>query len=698
MNYNDFSAFVTNIVNDVVYISDIETYELYYLNKAGLNLIGNPQEEVWKNKKCFKILQGLDKPCSFCTNHLLKEGEFYVWEYYNPVFDNYFSLRDTLIDLDGVKARLEVATNVTQKALLEKDIKEKLEQEQVLNYAIETLHSNVPPDESIHKLLQIVATYHHAERGYIFSYDKEKSIIINTHEWCEVGIVPQIENLQAIDAANVATWFNKFEESGEFFIDSVTEELDPASEEYKVLNDQGISSLITAPLRDFDGNLTGFIGVDNPKKHIKKSSLIKAVTTFIADFFDKSDLIKKLHNLSYIDMLTGLKNRNSYRLLLEKLEKKLPDNFGIAYIDLMGLRTINDTKGHKFGDVLVLELSKFLVEIFEDNIYRIGGNEFIAFCENIEEDKFNNSISLLRKKVADNELLNLSIGYSWSKISDKHIVDKKKSSNVLSSDEVSSFTFRKILANNLESEIKQGRYTVYLQPQIDLQTKTISGAEALVRKFDQSGNLQFPDMFIPFYEKEDIISLIDFFVFEKVNQLISNWQKQGYNDKIKFSVNFSRLSLSKIGLEKDLAQICRQYEVDPSRIIIEITETMNSISDELLTTIIQNFTNEGFSVSLDDFGSGYSNLSIIVSADFSEIKLDKSLIDKLGKNEKSQIITQMAIDICNSLNHLESVAEGIETKEQCELLTQMKCQKGQGYYFDRPMKISDFENKYIKKQ
>ncbi len=705
MDYNIISAYVANVMNDLVYISDIYTYEIYYINKTTLKALGNPDESDWKGRKCYNLLQGRSSPCEFCTNHKLKEGSFYEWEYYNPLIGKYFSLRDTIIDLNGKKARLEIATDITKRYLLEKNLNEKLELETVLITCVEMLHSADLPINSVNKLLQIIGGYYNAERSYIFELAPDKITCSNTYEWCAPGIIPQLGFLQNIPSTFLSRWFEKFEDEGEFFIASIEDELDPHSEEYLILSEQGITSLITAPLRDVDGQLTGFIGVDNPQKHLNNSSLIRAVARFIADFFDKNELINTLHNLSYSDTLTGLKNRHSYRHLLDDFERNTPDTLGVAYIDIKGLKAINDTRGHKFGDSLLIHLSTLLTDLFSHEVvYRIGGDEFVVFCQNISEKDFENSISEFRNQLKQESILKVSLGYAWNTSSDQDF--KTKELQDAHSDEQTIFTkphikfdneltFRSILIKNLVSEINNGRYIVYLQPQIDLETDRISGAEALVRRIDFDGNIQLPTVFIPFYEKEDIISHIDFFVFERVCQLLAKWKKNACEQDFKISVNFSRLSLARHGVEDELLEICQKYQVLPCKLVIEITETISSMDDVLLSRIIHNFTKLGFSVSLDDFGSGYSNLAIITTSDFTEIKIDKSLIDTLIENEKSKIITALAINVCEQLNDLESVAEGVETLEQKEMLVNMRCKKGQGYFFDRPLPIDMFEKKYL---
>ncbi len=233
-----------------------------------------------------------------------------------------------------------------------------------------------------------------------------------------------------------------------------------------------------------------------------------------------------------------------------------------------------------------------------------------------------------------------------------------------------------------------------MQPQINLSTNAVESAEALVRRIDKEGIIEAPFKFIPLYEKEGIIHYLDFYVFESVCSLLSKWQKI-HKINISIAVNFSRYTLQDKNIVSTLSKICKQYDVPPSSLIIEITETVQSIDNKQLITILDDFANSEFSLALDDFGSGYSNLSMLVDSNFDELKLDKSLVDNLVGSEKARVMTKYSLGLCDDLAIHTSVAEGVETSEQYEILKKLNCTKGQGFYFDKPMPIDEFERKYV---
>ena len=251
-------------------------------------------------------------------------------------------------------------------------------------------------------------------------------------------------------------------------------------------------------------------------------------------------------------------------------------------------------------------------------------------------------------------------------------------------------------ATEILREIADRRFVIYYQPQISLKTGRIMGAEALIRKRDNSGRLIPPDQFIPYYERERVISHLDLHVFQTVCSDLREWAKQGVKTRI--SSNFSRMTLMASDIVQQLAQICRDYDVPTQQLTIEVTESISKLEAGQLLTLMRLLLGEGFSISLDDFGSQYSNLSILTMLEFNEIKFDKSLVEELGSNIKSRVVMKNAMQICRELPKTCSLAEGIETIEQLELLRQYQCEYGQGYYFAKPMKVEAFLDLLKKEQ
>ncbi len=684
--YGKVSAYITDSADDVVYISDIDTYEVLYLNRAALALLGYPEEKEWKGKLCYELLQGKKEPCDFCTNAILTDKDFYEWTFYNPIFEKTYLLKDKLIPMEGKLVRLEMATDVTKLTSLESEMKVKLEEEKLLLTCINMLHSGEGPEIAIGKILDIVGKFYKAERSYIFQITEDNQYLNNTYEWCNEGAEPFIDNLQKVPFEVAARWFEKFEEGEEFYINALDEDVDTNSEEYQILEAQGITSLIAAPLRDREGKALGFIGTDNPKINTDKIYLLRSISKFIGAFLDETELLEELSDLSYYDTLTEIKNRNSFRKSLDEISNEDIESLGVSYIDV-DLSTINESKGMAEGDKVLKIVANHLKEIFDEDCYRVAGDEFVVLKKNISEENFEDNIKLLKSKI-DEEEFDASVGFTWNK---NYHEEQKEGENPQFKN------YDQILSENLEKEIMDGKFVVYLQPQVNIEKRECNGAEALVRRKNAYGEIQTPIEFIPFYEKAGIISKIDIFVFETVCKTLKKWEEKGLKEEIPISVNCSRMTINVEGIVDVFTDLCEKYSIKKSSIIIEITETISASCDVVLSKTISNLSKAGFTISLDDFGSGYSNLAALKLSDYDEIKIDMSLTKDINENIKSKILTKMVLNLCSEMENLTSVAEGIENEEQYEVLKEMNCRVGQGYLFDKPMPIDEFTKKYIEK-
>ncbi len=682
---NKNSADILDTIESVVYVSDLTNYDLLYLNELGKRTAGLTTDEEYKGEKCYNLLQGKDEPCDFCTNHLLKENGYYEWSHYNPKYNTTYLLKDKLVNYKGNTARLEIATDISNRVELENTITERLEDEKFLMDCVEMLHAGNEPDSSIFSLLEAVTNYFDADRSYIFEVSDCGLFISNTYEYCKPGKQAFKDKLQNLPRSELGVLLDKCESQEAFNMDIHT--LDKSSLEYELMKLQDLTDIVIGAIRVEGNEITGFVGVDNALKNKEKSSIIRTVAKFTANFLDETKLLSNLNKLSYYDALTGIKNRHSYGLTIKDIDKDI-DSLGVLYADIIGLSSINDANGVLFGDGILINLSKILSEVFEDKVFRVGGDEFVVISENVSEPDFEKDVTLLKEKLAQEADYKVSIGYTWN----KNAKNKNKSKDFHDCE-----NYVRILSENLEMEIANGKYLVYLQPQMNLASGKIESAEALVRRVGAGGAVQAPIYFLPFYEKEGIISKIDEFVFETVCKTLKLWKESGAKTLPTISVNCSRMTISKKGVVEKFSQICDSYGIEHAKLVIEMTETINRVDEKALALIIKNFSDAGFAVSLDDFGSGYSNLNSLVVSDFDEIKIDMKIIDGIHIDKKSKLLASLAIGLSEGLDNVSSVAEGVENKQQHELLCDMGCTIGQGYYYAKPMPIEEFYNEYIKK-
>ena len=228
----------------------------------------------------------------------------------------------------------------------------------------------------------------------------------------------------------------------------------------------------------------------------------------------------------------------------------------------------------------------------------------------------------------------------------------------------------------LMEALKENRFTVYIQPKADLESGRILGGEALIRYLHPQMGVIPPARFVPVLENEHLIRVIDLFVLDEVCQMQQRRQRQSRNAAV-LSLNFSRLTLLEENMALEVEKILSRYDFDPSLIEIEITETVGEIEKETLRTVIQSLKRLHLRISLDDFGTKYTNLSMLTVADFDVLKLDRSLIQGLVDSAQNQIIVASIISMCHQLG-VSVIAEGVETEAQRDKLRQLGCSLGKG--------------------
>lgn len=702
MKHVDYDALLMEHSNTICYICDVKTHETLHMTKAAMDLYGLKSPDEYAGKACHEILHGLKAPCPFCASSRLSYDKSCCLEYYNEKLGLWISASDKLIDIEGHPCRMGIAHDITAQKEQMNRLSEQLLVENALIDCIRVLAHERDMKDAINHFLETIGKFYCARRAYIFEFDSDSVFMDNTFEWCAEGVSREIERLQGLPTSCVAEWIRMFEEKGEFYITSIHHDLDPDSADYQILSAQGIESLLAAPLVK-DGRITGFLGVDDPSRSSDNLTLLRAASDFILEELEKRRLISELEYASYTDILTGLKNRNQYIRALQEYTRRPPDTLGVIFVDINGMKKTNDTYGHNFGDYVIVRVATLMKEHLTGQLFRIGGDEFVALCPNMEQDVFYENAAALRRRFEDDEDCDVSLGCIW-RSGELNIQNQILQADDLMYTEKQSY-YRAVLrtgrlartgmASEVLGELAAKRFVVFYQPQFNIKNQLIIGAEALVRKINDDGTLIPPDHFIPFYELEGVIRHVDLYVLETVCRHVQRWMEEGVS--LNISVNFSRVTLMEPDIVATIQEICGRFHVPPAYLTVEITESISKMDHEQLKLLVESLTKAGFTISLDDFGSKYSNLSILSALDFDVIKFDKTLVDELEHNPKSQAVMQNSIHICQDLNNTHSIAEGIETRGQLDLLSDYSCDYGQGYYFSKPLSFDEFDA-LIKKQ
>ena len=590
---------------------------------------------------------------------------------------------------------MDIHKNLNQTTELD-SARNDLSVEKKLLDCIKNLVMNDDFTAAVNSGLTTILEYYDADRTYIFEFQWKENLTRNTYEICRDGISPQIENLQTVPVDVVARWVDSFEDQEQntiIFIGDVDALKDDPTHrlEYDCLHPQGIKSLIAVPIF-INGKLHGFLGIDNPRSHMDALTLLTQLTYIIANELQKRLLTEALTKKSYQDPLTGLNNRLAYDEMLDHLRgKEFP--VGVGFLDINGLKWINDTLGHDMGNKVIQKICTILNEHIEQQyIYRISGDEFVMIWPDVDYKVFMSAAKKLEAALFAEKNI-ASFGFVWGKEEDTGIAVRK-------AEKAMQTAKNKFYAANAElkdsrpgyldallQEFRDSTFIPYLQPLYNIQYNRVYGAEVLVRKIDPHGNIHTPVEFISIMECEHMISMVDFTMLRQACELIQKW-KPVWPD-IVLNVNFSRNTLMEPDFLERIDQILSETGADPAQLIFEITESSQNIQLESLCSLLDEVKQRGISLAIDDLGTEAACLEMLYLPQISVAKIDKSLIDKAEHIDREQLVIRHLIDLCHDLN-MRCVAEGIETDSQIELLKKLGCDKLQGYKIGKPMLPEDF--------
>lgn len=696
-----------NEISELVYVSDPETYELLFVNQTGCQTL---HLENYKHKKCYEVLQGKTSPCEFCTNDRLCDDNFYTWEFTNPSIGRHFLLKDKIIQWRGKTARMEIAFDITELELQKQELKNMLDVQTLITNCVRMLYAVDNLDQTINAVLTQICEFLVSDRAYVFEIKDE--LMNNTHEWTAPGISPQLEKLQQLDLSLISDWLPFFEKNDCIIIDDVEQlqKTNPAA--YATLHAQEITSLIAAPIF-LDNKLAGYIGIDNyDSEKIKNSSyLLLSMSIFLSYAIRHRNHVDMLHRLSYHDLLTNALNRNAFMDVLSQFRPGQYASAGIIYIDINGMKEINDFYGHHQGDKILITTVAKVFNLFKpDELFRIGGDEFVIITYDLTETDFYEKFNLLRNIFCKKTNLPFSIatGSCWVKSpSDLNSLLQQADSAMYTDKKKFYYGKEKTsryrhnlddilnLANYsaLQEALTAGQFCIYFQPKISLDTEEFIGSEALIRYINQAGEIIAPNNFIPILEEARLIKMLDLYVFEEVCKQINIWKERKLRVK-PVSINLSRSTLSYHFLADQLLALITKHNIDISLLELEVTETAEVDNQLVFSQALEKLKEYGFSISIDDFGVRNASLSLFTTINFDILKLDRSLVKTLAQNQKARILIRSLAVICSDIG-IKLIAEGVETLEQLDILKELRCNEVQGYLFSKPLPLNDFENKYL---
>lgn len=425
---------------------------------------------------------------------------------------------------------------------------------------------------------------------------------------------------------------------------------------------------------------------------------------------------RALRHLATHDVLTGLPNRailEDRLSLVQAQSDRAGNEFALLILDLDRFKLVNDSMGHRAGDELLREVSRRLNEVVRasDTLVRLGGDEFVIIVSTIRSREFAEDIArrVIEALGAPVQVLGVEVRTSGSVGIAIYPSDGKTAEVLMAHADAAMYAAKQAgrgvyrcfnasmgssaqdrvnLERELYAALTNSQLELHYQPKIDAATGCIASAEALIRWRHPERGLLAPAAFIPFAEECGLLNVISNWVIREACRQAREWQQQGL-PRVRIAVNLSASQFRMESLLQTFQATFAEFEVEPSVLEVELTETAVMSDAEDSVRILQNLTEMGVRVSIDDFGTGYSSMSYLRRFPIDTLKIDRTFIAEVTTRSEDASIVRAIISLAHSLN-LRVVAEGVETQEQVSFLQSLECDQYQGYYFSAALQPTDF--------
>ncbi len=417
-----------------------------------------------------------------------------------------------------------------------------------------------------------------------------------------------------------------------------------------------------------------------------------------------------LQKVAYYDELTGLLGWWRFEYLAQKLFRKNPCGYALVTADIDGFRTLNGIYGKKQGDELLKAIAKSLTKQLErgELVCRIQSDNFAFVLRYRDKDglaaRINDIAVILKGLKCCDFSYNMYFGICTDPEEKDTIIDLRLKAelamlSIKGSTQVTHGFYCEKLRQRLLAEraienfalsaLSNNEFEVYFQPQYDIVSNKIIGAEALSRWRQQDGGLLMPGSYTRVFERNGFILQLDRYMIRKACELLKSWMEEGL-DIVPISVNLSRLHIFNPKFCQSAANIADRYKIPRSMLVFELTEGVFLENTGRLMEFVAELRSNGFCVSIDDFGAGYSTLGLVSQLTADILKIDRNFFGPGEITPRAKVIIREIIHMATQLG-MRIIAEGVETRSQAEFLLETGCRMAQGFYFARPMTAQSFK-------
>lgn len=555
---------------------------------------------------------------------------------------------------------------------------------------MELMLSSESAKDSLNGILCKIGQYYQADRVYILMLTEGKQIMTMLNEWVGPGKYNIQHSISGKKAASFPVIANYAVNPAQVILTRQTE--DKSSWQYAIF-----------PMES-DKDSEQMLCIENPRKDMRCTALIQKLLPYLIRERKRIRDVRAQDSL--LDRFFAMSDLDACMEALYSIDSDEYSSLGVMMVDVPEYDKLKELRGFEFARQFLLHISEILREAFDKSLlFHTHETEFLVLCTDVVYHSFLNLCARAKQMIGRQYTGLYRVGITWSDGVFRARDLVKKARSIMECDNPGEFSptdLRAIQEQNysLEKDVMaklqaEGQMTIYIQPKIDMRDGSLMGAEALVRILDKDGKLLSHSRIIEDMEKEGTIQKLDYFVFDRMLDSMSQWQKKGY-PLYPMSSNFSRYTLLNSSVLASVLAVMSRYPQVPQELIeLEITETAGDFENNTFEEQIRRFGEYGLRFSLDDFGSGYSNVTMLSELKFHSVKLDRGLIKNITENTMTRMIVKDLVHICESCGML-CVAEGVENQTQADMLLEDGCICAQGFYYDRPMSLESFEEKYLR--
>lgn len=595
--------------------------------------------------------------------------------------------------------------------------------QEITNYSVELMLDSKDVASAIKMLLDKVGKYYKCDTVQVWEKD-DNNILHTTYSWNDKEGLNHFNSMQFIDLADLPSMKDYFDQRGlRIFNNTSIMRKHPGYAPFvKMIN---AKALLQCAFYDGD-EFKGCVCIGHEKKTYEwmkeEINALLTITKLLSVYLLKLKSSEKIqHRIDYLtnyDSLTKLSSQSKFRRdVAEELEKNPEATYAIVYLDINKFKYINDALGYEAGDDLLREMARTVSGGAFDVLFtcRVSSDNFVLLMTYVSDQQIRENLTKLNESFI-NKIKFCSVGNSiyivsgvaklsygqdvMATIDNANIARKSIKKN---NDVRCCFYDKKLeekvllemdICNSMQQALEDEEFAMYLQPKVKLENHQIVGAEALTRWIRKDGRIMVPDQFIPLFEKNGFIISLDFYIYEQACKALRKWMDLGISP-VTISVNVSRVHLNTDNFVEKVLGLVETYGVPHDCLEFELTESIFLDNTDRAMETMHQLRNEGFSVSIDDFGAGYSSLNLLKDMTSDVLKLDKEFFRKGDMKNEEKIIVSSITNMAKQLK-MKVLSEGVETEAQSEFLKDISCDMAQGYLFAKPMPEEEFTKLLLK--